>query len=103
MIDSARHQWQDGARRLQAGAADRRRYAQLVDLVDVVRDELRKRLGQRFTLAELVEVHARAEDWARELVIASLPPEPHVGLGDVTLVVDAAFAAFARGAVDYVP
>jgi hypothetical protein len=103
VIDSARDQWEDGSRRLQAEAGDQRRYAQLLDLVDAVRDELRKRLGQRYTLAELAAQHAEADDWGRDLVIASLPPKPRVGLGDTALVVDAAFRAFARGAVDYAP
>lgn len=103
MIDSARHQWEEAARRLEREAHDRRRYAQLVELVEVVRDELRKRLGQRYTLAELASLHARADDWGRELIAAALPPKAPVGIADTALVLDAAFHAFARGAVDYVP
>jgi hypothetical protein len=103
VIDSARHQWEDGARALRAQSGNRARYAQLLDLVDAVRDELRKQLGQRFTLADLAALHARADDWGRDLVARSLPPDPQVGLADSTLVLDAAFHLFARGALDYVP
>jgi hypothetical protein len=103
VIDSARHQWEEGARRLARETGDRRRQAQLLELVDVVRDELRKRLGQRYTLAELARLHERADDWGRDLVASSLPPGSRVRITDSPIVLDAAFHAFARGAIDYAP
>ena len=42
-------------------------------------------------------------DWAREVVADALPPEPRVGLADLTLVLDAACHVYARGASDYAP
>jgi hypothetical protein len=101
MIDSARQQWDEGSRRLEAEAVDPARYRQLCRLVEVLLAELRRKVGQRFTLAELAVVHARAEDWARDLVQDAMPSEPKIGVGDVPLVVDAAFHAYARGATDY--
>jgi hypothetical protein len=103
MIDSARQQWEDGRRRLDAEAGDSIRYRQLHELVEGVAAELRRLLGQRFTLAELAALHADAEDWARVLVEDAIPPEPRVGIRDVPIVVDAAFHGYAKGATDYRP
>jgi hypothetical protein len=103
VIDSARQQWEDGRRRLDAEAGDPARYRQLYALVEVVISELRRLLGQRFTLAELAALHADAPDWARPLVEDAIPPEPRVGIRDVSIVVDAAFDTYAHGATDYAP
>jgi hypothetical protein len=103
VIDSARQQWEDGRRRLDAEVTDPLRYRQLYELVDAVVSELRRLLGQRFTVAELAALHADAPDWARPIVEDALPPEPRVGIRDVSIVVDAAFDTYARGATDYAP
>ena len=68
--------------------------------LEAVTAELRKRLGTTFTLAELVEVYAGVEDWARAtLAERGAPGWPR----DVTLVADEAFHLYARGATDYRP
>jgi hypothetical protein len=104
VIDPARQQWADAAKRLDAEQPDPVRHRQLWALVDAIVDELRRRVGQRFTLDELVALHSGAsEDWAREVVVESLPPEPRVGLADVALVLDVAFHVYARGGSDYRP
>lgn len=104
LIEASRQLWADGARRLDAEASDPIRHRQLWGLVDMLVAELRRRLGQRFTLGELVALHSSAaEDWARELLMESLPEEPRVGLSDLALVLDSAFHIYARGAADYVP
>jgi hypothetical protein len=103
VIDSARSQWEDGSRRLAQAESDSERYRQLRDLVDAVVDELRRRVGQRFTLAALAAAHGVAEDWVRDLVREITPPEAKVGIRDVPLVQDAAFHIYARGAEDYEP
>ncbi len=103
MLDSARYQWEEGNRRLTREASDVVRYRQLCDLVDAVYAELRRRIGQHFTLAQLAAVHGRAEDWVREIVRDELPPSPRVGIADAALVQDAAFFVYARGAGDYRP
>jgi hypothetical protein len=102
-VASARHQWEDGSRRLAVEAADGERHRQLLDLVDAVSAELRRRVGQRFSLEDLAAAHAAAEDWVREVVRDSAPPKGRVGVRDTSLVQDAAFNAYARGALDYVP
>jgi hypothetical protein len=103
VIDSARNQWEEGRRRLMGEVADPVRYRQLCDLVDAVVDELRRRVGQSFTLLELARAHAGAEDWVREVVRDATPPKARVGIRDVALVQDAAFHAYSRGAGDYRP
>jgi hypothetical protein len=94
-----RHEWEDGARRLEGERGDRRRYERLLAQLEVVTDELRKRVGQTYTLAELAAAYREAERWARETVEerAPAPGWPR----DLALVLAAAFHAYQRGAVDY--
>lgn len=103
MLESARQQWEEASRRLGAESRDPVRYGQLCDLVDAVLVGLRRRVGQRFTVSELVSVHGAADDWVREIVRDAIPSKPRVGLRDAALVEDAAFAVFARGATDWEP
>jgi hypothetical protein len=94
-----RQEWEEGHRRLEAARDDPRRYRQLLDQVEVVTDELRKTVGQTYTLAELAEAYRDAERWARQAVEDRAP-----GPGwprDLSLVLAAAFYAYQRGAVDY--
>jgi hypothetical protein len=69
--------------------------------LEVVTDELRKRVGQTFTLEELATAYGRADDWARAAVEerAATPGWPRT----LALVQDAAFHLYQRGAVDYKP
>jgi hypothetical protein len=101
-VELARQQWQDGDRRVEQTRPDRERYADLNRQVDVVVAGLRKRVGQVFTLGELAEAYEGADEWARELLDGAADPEapPTVEAGTVA---DAAFHAYARGAVDYRP
>ena len=100
-IDVTRHEWEDGARRIEATRDDVRRYHQLLELLDLIRDELRKRVGQTYTLAQLAAAYGEAEPWARELLDdrSTIPGWPR----DLTTVLAAAFDAYQRGAVDYTP
>jgi len=97
----ARHEWEDGTRRIEATRDDVRRYHQLLELLDLIRDELRKRVGQTYTLEQLTAVYGGAESWARELLDdrSSFPGWPR----DLTTVLAAAFDAYQLGAVDYAP
>ena len=69
-VELARRQWEEGSRRFDEQA---RRQPQLLVALEVVTDELRKRIGQTFTLDELTSVYERADDWVR-LARASLVP-----------------------------
>ncbi len=101
VVDIVRREWQEGHAALEAARSDRARYERLLALVDVVLAELRKRVGQTFTLAELVRAYGDADRWAREAVADADPPRGWPR--DLSLVTGAAFHAYARGAVDYRP
>ena len=96
-VENARLQWEEGYRRLNEHASDRPVYLDLLAQVDVVIDELNRRVGQTFTLADLAAAYDDADRWLLEV----LPP----GAGAIQfgLVEDAAFHLYARGAVDYTP
>jgi hypothetical protein len=100
-VEVARQEWKEGSRRLEAAREDGRRYRQLLGLLELVLDELRKRIGQTYTLAELVTAYGESERWAREVLDerAAAPGWPR----DLTVVLAAAFDAYQRGAIDYGP
>jgi hypothetical protein len=66
-----------------------------------VLDELRKRMGQTYTLAELVAAYGESERWAREVLEERAPLSGWHR--DLTIVLGAAFEAYGRGAIDYEP
>lgn len=104
MLDVARFQWDEGVRRLESLRGDPPRYRQLAALVDAVADQLRRRVGQTFTLAELADAYPGAEDWVRETVVERARARgARVGVADAALVLDAAFGHYARAATDYTP
>lgn len=96
-----RQEWAEGYRRLEAERPDGRRYHRLHEQLELLVDELRRRIGQTYTLSELAASYADAERWARAAVEerAPAPGWPR----DLSLVLAAAFHAYQRGAVDYVP
>jgi phage shock protein A len=100
-LETARQEWEEAARQVEAARGDRRRYERLLAQVDVVTDELRRRVGQTFTLAELVRAYGGAEDWAREAVSERAATSGWAR--DVATVTAAAFHAYQRGASDYAP
>ena len=59
-------------------------------------------MGQVFTLQELAEAYDGADEWARELLEAAADPDA-APTAEAGTVADAAFYAYARGAVDYRP
>jgi hypothetical protein len=101
-LDAIRQQWEEGNRRLESKASDPV-YPQLLEQLEVVTEELRKRVGERFTLAQLAEAYRAADrdHWLREAV------EERSGapgwVRQLAVVQDAAFHLYARGATDYSP
>ena len=92
-------EWEEGERRLEAERDDRRRYETLLRQIEVVTEELRKQVGQVFTLDELARAYRTADRWAREVVEER---EPSPGWPrDLALVLAAAFYGYQRGATDY--
>ena len=102
-VATARHQWEEGTRRLAEEGLDTARSRHLAVLVEAVVDELRRRVGQRYTLAELAAAYEGAEDWVREVVVRSAGPKFRAGIRDTAVVQDAAFGRYALGASDYRP
>ena len=100
-VSIARHEWEEGSRRLEAARDDPGRYAQLLELLGLVHAELRKRVGLNYTLEGLVAAYGDAERWAHAVLHerAEVPGWPR----DLTTVVAAAFDGYQRGAVDYEP
>jgi hypothetical protein len=100
-LDATRHEWEDGYRRLESASEDRQRYASLLGELELVLDELRRRIGQTFTLDELAAAYAGADRWVQE-TLAEHDPAPGWPTRQTT-VQDAAFHVYSRGAVDYRP
>ena len=101
LLDVVRSEWEDGYRRFQDLSRDRLVADRLGLQLEVVTDELRKRIGQTFTLDQLAVVYQNADDWARAAVSerAATPGWPRT----LAIVLDAAFHLYQRGAVDYTP
>jgi hypothetical protein len=97
----ARQQWQVASRRLEGLRGDPQHYRRLADQVDALSAELRRRLGQTFTLDELVRAYRGAEAWTLDVLEASdgAPGWER----ETALVTDVAFHFYARGASDYRP
>jgi len=100
-LETARAEWEDAHRRLESYAGEPERFARLLDQVEAVTDELAKRVGQTFTLAELAEAYGSVDRWSRDAVAerAPAPGWPRT----LSLVEGEAFHRYQRGAVDYEP
>lgn len=100
-LESARRDWADGNRRLGEARRDPVQLERLHRQVDVLTNELRRRVGATFTLSELAAAYVGADAWAR------LAVEEHAGTPGwprtLTVATDAAFHLYARGAIDYAP
>jgi len=90
--------WREGERRLSlADPADGPALRRVTDAIVV---ELRRRLGGTFTAQELVDVYAeQGTDWCFDIAVRVAPNRP--AAWDLTTVAGAAFAIYARQAIDY--
>jgi len=106
-VELARQHWAEGYRRLVGTKEpEPRLYARLLEQVEVVTEELRRRIGKSFTLAELAAAYARADRWAYDAVQGRGVGERAGGAGwmsSASTAADAAFHLYARGARDYRP
>lgn len=87
-LENAESQWHEGKRRVRDEPV-------LDSAVRAVLDELRRRLGSAFGIAELAELYASDPDWASEVA------RSRSAGADAVYVVDAAFGRYAREAADY--
>jgi hypothetical protein len=100
-VESARRDWEDAYRRLEEESEDPRRGDSLFLQLEVVSDELRKRVGSKFTLGDLAREYHHADAWVRDVVSerAATPDWPRT----LSVVEGAAFHVYSRGALDYAP
>jgi hypothetical protein len=90
--------WQEGQRRLAAAEpADRAAMERVIDELVV---GLRRRLGGPFTVQELANLYIdQGTDWCFDVAVRVVPTRP--AAWDLTTVAGAAFARYAREAIDY--
>ena len=101
VVDVARREWEDGYRRFEAASRDPVAADKLNVQLEVVTAELRRRIGQTFTLEQLATVYRDADRWVQD---ALAEREREAGWpARMTTVQDAAFHVYSRGAVDYRP
>jgi hypothetical protein len=93
----ARQRWEEGARMLTRAAPGERPMLERVSQMILL--ELRRRLGGPFTTEELAELYGRGTDWCLDLAVKTAPQAPEAW--NVEIVADAAFARYAREAVDF--
>jgi hypothetical protein len=99
-IENAVLQWEDGHARVQAARArDAARHRALARIVVAIERELRRRLGSRFTVAELATLYRDEADALLDRAMATLPDDQP--LGDASAACDAAFYLYMREAADF--
>jgi hypothetical protein len=96
-FEMVNQQWRAGEKRLADAPAGERAAQERV--VDAILAQLRRRLGGRFTAAELVELYDQGTSWCLDLAYRTEPAAPWAW--DERTVADAAFARYLRGAVDF--
>ena len=90
--------WQEGQRRLADAEPDDRSASERV--VDELVVQLRRRLGGPFTVDELARLYLeQGTDWCFDIAVRVAPNRP--AAWDLTTVAGAAFAVYARQAIDY--
>ena len=94
---SAIYQWRTGERALLAAPPQRR--VTYEHVVAGVVAELRRRLGGRFTVAELACLYEHGTSWCLQLATVIAPRDPWAW--DSSVAADAAFARYVREAVDF--
>jgi hypothetical protein len=100
-VAGARREWEEGNRRLLEEARDPARAETLHRQVEAVTEELRRRVGGTFTLAQLAATYTGSERWVLPVVEERAPSKGWARTA--TLAADAAFHAYSRGAQDYEP
>jgi hypothetical protein len=98
-VDVSMMQWREGERRRRELEVSPRERAVVERVIEEIAAELGRRVGQTFTLRELARAYAQSEAWCRD--IAQRAAARDVAAQDLSVVQDAAFARFARGATDF--
>ena len=64
-LDQTRREWEQGNARFQRELRETQRSEAVRGELDAVTAGLRRRIGQSFSLSELADLYATADDWAR--------------------------------------
>jgi hypothetical protein len=101
-LESMRRDWADGERRLAAARLREPARAAAYDrVVAALRRDLRRRVGQTFSMNDLAEVYEGSARWARDVAQTAAPGAAYAH--DLAVTADAVFAEMARGASDWAP
>ena len=100
-FEGTRHEWERGYLRYEEALREDAHPERLEAQLDLLRAELRRRVGSTFELNELVRAYDGADAWALQVVEEQAPTPGWART--VSLATDAAFFLHARGAVDYTP
>lgn len=98
-VENAVFQWEEGYARLEAARSSPERQRILARVVTAVQDELRKRLGSRFTVRELADLYRDRGDSLVDIGVAAVPQGED--LTGVSAAADAAFYLYMREAADF--
>jgi hypothetical protein len=98
-VENAVLEWEDGYRRYEAARSDPAAHRALSRASGAVLDELRKRLGSKFSTAELARLYREASVWSLELALAATPADAQPV--DPGVATDAAFYLYMREASDF--
>ena len=98
-VENAVFQWEDGYRRLQDTRSEPQLHRVLGRAVVAVQDELRKRLGSAFRVAELAALYRESSDWTIDYALRTRPE--NLARWDPSVAVDAAFYLYMREATDF--
>ena len=97
-VEVAMIEWEEGRRRFEALDLPPRREHVVRAVVDAITAELERRLGQIYTLDELAVAYDESAAWCKQVAQRTTD---QVWAHDLSLVLDAAFARFARNASGY--
>lgn len=95
--ENAAQQWREGERR--AAALDPGQRAAVDRVTDHLVASLRRRLGGRFSVSELVELYDQGTGWCLDEAFKVAPAAPWAW--DPRVTADAAFARYVREAQDF--
>jgi hypothetical protein len=96
-FESALYQWREGERRLRAEPEEREPLLERV--IEALVDELRRRLGGRFSSDELAALYRLETGWYLPVAMRLAPEQPWAW--EAGVVLDAAFARYLHEAADY--
>jgi hypothetical protein len=101
VVEVTRQEWEEGNRRFEAALQEPAGRQRLLAQLELVTDELRRRVGQTFTLEQLARAYADADRWVHDTAgeRAAFPGWTR----HLATVQAAAFYLYQRGALDYVP